>query len=354
MAVAQRRAWLLALVGLVLLGLAVINLTLRPSALPTVRATEFAAPAGVDPAQITLGGWSPMGAMPGQAAESTSAPSAVSWGLGRLDLFVRGRSGELYQNYRENGRWAGWRVPDAFRGVSLRSAPSCTSWGEARLSCVALVEGDLAVWHFFFDGLGWARESLGGEASSAPVIVSPRANQLAVFVAGSGGRLFGKGWVPGRWSDWSNLDGELRSAPACSVWRGEQVINCFVINTQGALSRQEIVMREERLSGRGYVPIAMNEASGNLVAPGSAPSAVALGPGRIELFVLNRSLHLFQTTWAGRDAVLWQRANENLVLTSIPSCASASPGRADCFARGSDSAMLNAFGDLMQASGSLR
>jgi hypothetical protein len=354
MPVVQRRVWILALIGLVLLSLGALNLSLQQFPVAMVGATEVAAPAAVSHGQIALGVWSPMGAMPGQAAESTSAPAVVSWGLGRLDLFVRGRSGELYQNYRENGRWSGWRVPEAFRGVSLRSAPACASWGEARLSCVALVEGDLAVWHFFFDGTGWARESLGGEASSAPVIVSPRPNQLAVFVAGSSGRLFGKGWVPGRWSAWSNLDGELRSAPACAVWRGEQVINCFVVNTQGTLSRQEIVVREELLSGRGYVPLAMNEASGNLVAPGSAPSAVALGPGRIELFVLNRSLNLFQTTWAGRDAVLWQRANANLMLTSIPSCASASPGRADCFARGSDNPMLSAFGDLLQASGSLR
>lgn len=354
MSAAPRRAWTLSLVLLTLLGLGVGALAFRPAATPTVRTAVLAAPAAAPPAQLTLGTWSPMGAMAGQAAEATSAPAAVSWGAGRLDLFVRGRSGELYQNYREQGIWSNWRVPEAFRGVGLRSAPSCTSWGESRISCVALIEGDRAVWHFFFDGLGWARESLGGEASSAPVIVSPRANQLAVFVAGGGGRLFGKGWVPGRWSDWRDLGGELRSAPACVAWRGDQLIHCFVTNTQGALSRQEVVIREEVLNGRGYVPVAMNEANGNLLTLGSAPAAVALGPGRLGLFVLNRGQNLFQTTWAGQDFVVWQRANENLSLTSIPSCANVAPGRADCFARSSDSPLLSAFGDILQSSATVR
>jgi hypothetical protein len=354
MPAAQRRAWTLSLMLLALLGLGAGAMALRPAGQPAARAAVLAAPAAAPPTQITLGTWSPMGALAGQAAETTSAPTAVSWGAGRLDLFVRGRSGELYQNYREQGRWSGWRVPDAFRGVELRSAPSCAAWGEGRLSCVALIAGDLAIWHFFFDGLGWARESLGGEASSAPVIVSPRTNQLAVFVAGGGGRLFGKGWVPGRWSDWRDLGGELRSAPACAVWRGDQLIHCFVTNTQGTLSRQEVIIREEVLSGRGYVPVAMNEASGNLLTLGSAPAAVALGPGRLGLFVLNRGQNLFQTTWAGQDFVVWQGAGENLALTSVPSCASVAPGRADCFARGSDSPLLKAFGDILQSSAAVR
>lgn len=321
---------------------------------PQVRAAELLAPAVVVPAQMSLGNWSPFATMTGQIAEATSAPAVVSWGLGRIDLFVRGRNGELAQNYREAGHWSGWQVPPAFRGIVLRSAPACASWGSQRISCVALIEGDRAVWHFYYDGQTWNHESLGGDAWSAPAIVSPQPNQLAIFVAGGGGRLYGKGWVPGRWSAWIDFGGELRSAPACAVYRGEQVIHCFVTNTQRAISRQAIMIDGERLSGSGYVTLAMHQANGNLLMMASAPSALAIGPNRIALLALNHDQKLFQSTWAGRDNVAWQPVNENVALATIPTCASAAPGRTDCFARGGDSPMLNAFGDMLQASGTVQ
>ncbi|PDW03159.1 hypothetical protein [Candidatus Viridilinea mediisalina] len=347
----QPKRWFFVLIFFGLLGLGIY---IWRSSTPQVRATELLAPAVVVPAQMSLGTWSPFATMTGQIAEATSAPAVVSWGAGRLDLFVRGRNGELFQNYREAGQWSGWQVPPAFRGVVLRSAPTCASWGSQRISCVALIEDDRAVWHFYYDGQAWARESLGGDAWSAPTIVSPQPDQVAVFVAGAGGRLYGRGWVPGRWSEWIDFGGELRSAPACAAYRGDQVIHCFVTNTQRSISRQAILIDGERLSGSGYVTLAMHEANGNSLMMASAPAALAIGPNRIAILALNDAQKLFQTTWAGRDNVTWQPANENLPLATIPSCTSTTPGRTDCFARASDSPMLNAFGDMLQTSGTVR
>ncbi len=340
---------------LMLMLLAGLVALLLPGLLPVLAAP--AVPTSVMPltsaAQTTLGTWSAMGAIAGQRAEATSAPSVVSWGPGRLDLFVRGRSGELYQNYRDQGGWTGWRVPAGFGGVSLSSAPSCATWGVGKISCVALIDGDRQVWHFYYDGQAWAREGLGGEAISAPIIVAPRPNQLAIFVAGNGGHLFGKGWVPERWSPWYDLGGELRAAPACAPWT-VGTINCFVTNTQGSLSRQEIVIQNEVLIGRGYVPLGMTEQGGNLVTIGSTPSAATVGAGRIALFVLNHGQSLFLATWTGQDGLIWQRANENLALSGTPSCVVIAASQAACFARGSDSPLLNAFGDLLQTTASVQ
>ena len=346
----NRRGGTLLLRILLLVGFGLTPLAQDRLAPPVAAAAERTAGA----AQFSMGVWSPMSIVAGQGAEATSAPAVVSWAAGRLDLFVRGRNGELYQNFQEQGRWFGWRVPPPFLGVMLRSAPSCASWGVGRISCVALIESDRAVWHFFYDGTRWALESLGGEARSAPVVVSPRPNQLAIFVVGTGGRLYGRAWVPGRWSGWRDLGGELRSAPACTVWRNEQVINCFVVNTLGTLSRQEIVIRDEILTGRGYVTISTNDENGSLLTLTSTPAALATGSGRISLFVLNRGQTLVQATWSGQDLLVWQRVNENVTLTTTPSCALIAPGRADCFARGSDNPMWNAFGDIVQATGALR
>ncbi|RRR78770.1 MAG: hypothetical protein EI684_00005 [Candidatus Viridilinea halotolerans] len=348
-----RRWWWPLLLLLLCFSLVGFIVALRPPP-PQVRAAALLAPATVAPAQLALGAWNPLAAMPGQRAEATSTPAVVAWGGERLDLFVRGRNGELYQNYRDQSRWSGWQIPAGLRDIVLRSAPACATWGSERISCVALIEGDRAVWHFYYDGQAWASESLGGDAWSAPAIVSPQLNQLAVFVAGGGGRLYGKGWVPGRWSEWQDFGGELRSAPACAVYRGEQVINCFVVNTYQTISRQAITMRNELLTGAGYVTLAMSEADGNILTVGSAPAALASGPGRITLLVLNRNQNLFQATWAGRETVTWQRINPNHSFASVPTCASTAPGRADCFARGPDSPMLGAFGDILHASGTVQ
>ncbi|NTU80610.1 MAG: hypothetical protein HGA45_14740 [Chloroflexales bacterium] len=339
-------------------------LALRATSTPTARAAERAALLGVvgeadaatlnaPAAQVGIGSWIPMGSMAFQGAEATSAPAAVSWGPGRLDVFVRGRNGELYQNYRE-GSWSGWRVPDPFRGVVLRSAPACAAWGVGRLSCVALIESDNEIWHFYWDGSGWARQSLGGGGISAPAVVSPAADQLAVFVAGTGSKLYAKSWVRGRWSDWRDLGGELRSAPACAAWSGNDLIQCFVTSTQGWIMRQEVRIGEGFVEGRGYVQVSTRTQGGNDIIIGSAPAATAIGPGRIALLVLNAGQNLYTTTWASSDQVVWQPSGDpaSPLLNSAPSCAFAS-GRLDCFARGPDSRMLNGFGDILQSVGSI-
>lgn len=305
--------------------------------------------AAAPPAQL-FGSWMPMGATPFQAAEATSAPAAVSWGGGRLDVFVRGRNGELYQNFRE-GRWFSWRVPEPFRGVTLRSAPSCTSWGFERLSCVALVEGDNAVWHFYWDGRAWASQSLGGLATSAPSIASPARDQLAVFVAGEGTQHFGRSWVGGQWSEWRGLGGELRSAPACAAWSGDGVIHCFVTSRHNSIMRQEVRISQSGITASIFAEVSMRVQNDNNLSLGSAPSATAIGPGRVALLVLNAGQALYTTTWAGQDqGVVWARNSDpnSPPLNSTPACAAIS-GRLECFARGPDSRMLNGFGDLLTA-----
>lgn len=313
-------------------------------------ASPAGAPVGSPQAQPLFGNWLPMGTNAFQAAEATSAPAAVSWGGGRLDVFVRGRSGELYQNFRE-GRWFNWRVPEPFRGIILRSAPSCASWGFERLSCVALIEGDNAVWHFYWDGSTWARQSLGGVATSAPSVASPGRDLLAVFVAGERGQLFGRSWVRGQWSEWRELGGELRSAPACAAWSGDAVIHCFVTSRHNSIMRQEVRISQGDITGPGFAEVSMRVQNENFLSLGSAPSATAVAPGRVALLVLNAGQALYTTTWAGNDqGVFWTRNNDpnSPPLNSTPACAAIS-GRIECFARGPDSRMLNGFGDLLQS-----
>jgi hypothetical protein len=45
--------------------------------------------------------WESIGDIAG--GQLTSAPAAVSWQAGRLDIFVRGSDGRMYHKYFENG-----------------------------------------------------------------------------------------------------------------------------------------------------------------------------------------------------------------------------------------------------------
>lgn len=340
------------------LSLCVIGLSLLPGG---TQAAPQAAPA----TQISLGGWSPV---PG-GGEASSLPTAISWGPERLDLFVRGRDGRLFQNYLIGNRWDGWRVPGAFGDLTLRSAPSCASWNVNRISCVALVEGSERVWHMLWDGVQWSLEDLGGTAASAPAIVSPNPNQLAVFVVGGGQKLYGRAWAPGGWSGWAELDpnGRLGSAPACAGWSsrfaggapststapGTGSISCLAVGGDRRLYLQLIGVRGNALSAGRWVELGRREQGGNDLTIGSAPTIVAVAADRAVIFLLNRGQSLYYATLQLAPSVSqsdWQRVADDRQLGSPPGCVVLAPGRASCFARGVDNPLFGfGTGELLQA-----
>src|SRR5262245_13368926 len=61
-----------------------------------------------------------------------SDPAAVSWGPGRIDVFVRGSDNALWHKWFEN-QWSGWES----LGGSITSAPDVASWGAGRLDVFA-------------------------------------------------------------------------------------------------------------------------------------------------------------------------------------------------------------------------
>lgn len=62
--------------------------------------------------------------------EITSAPAAVSWGGGRIDVFARGGDGALYHQFLEVGVWLGSWIR---LGGQLTSAPAVASRGYGKL-----------------------------------------------------------------------------------------------------------------------------------------------------------------------------------------------------------------------------
>jgi hypothetical protein len=157
----------------------------------------------------------------------TSSPAAVSWGPGRIDVFVRGTDSALWHRWYQNG-WSGW---ESLGGV-LTSGPGAVSWGPGRID-VFVAGTDSALWHKWYQG-GWSGwESLGGILTSTPAASSWASGRLDVFVAGTDSAMWHK-WYQGGWSGWESLGGVLTSAPAAVSW-GPNRIDSFVMGTDSAL-----------------------------------------------------------------------------------------------------------------------
>ena len=122
-------------------------------------------------------GWESLGNPPGGAV--TSDPDAVSWGNGRIDLFVRGADNALWHKWFQNG-WSNW---ESLGGVSYSGPGSC-SWASGRLDVfVKALTGDIA--HKWFDGQWYGWESLGnppgGAVTSDPDAVSWGNGRINLF-----------------------------------------------------------------------------------------------------------------------------------------------------------------------------
>ena len=173
---------------------------------------------------------------------ATASPAAVSWGTPsspnsnlRIDVFVRGTDGAVWQKYYNNTVWSGWHA----LGGQLASGtgPAVSSYSAGRLDVFA--EGtNGALYHKWWNGKSWsAWESLGGHLTASPaatwdVAASPASNNIYVFVRGTDGACWSKVWSGAAWSGWHSLGGQLEpnTGPAVS-----QDLNLFVQGIDGQL-----------------------------------------------------------------------------------------------------------------------
>jgi hypothetical protein len=146
----------------------------------------------------SLFGWQPLG-----GGSFASAPSMVTWGNGRLDVFVLGANNQmLHQTYDDNS----WNQSWEDLGGTFASPPAVISWGPGRLDVFAL-GGDNQMYHRGYDG-GWLGpwESLGGVFNSPPAAAARAADRLDVFGLGTDNNVYHASW-DGQWHLWEALGG---------------------------------------------------------------------------------------------------------------------------------------------------
>ncbi len=311
-------------------GLAVLILSENPSfGYQEVRSVLCAS--ALDLPDGSTPGWDGCGRIDMEGALTVSLPSdpgVVSWGDGRIDVFVRALNDALRHRWFVRGKgWSGW---ENLGGV-LNSGPDASSRGEGRLDVFALGADGTLRHKWYARGQGWSGwENLGAPSgkslTSDPGVVSWGDGRIDVFARASGGALWHRWFVQGEgWSGWENLGGVLNSGPDVSTW-GEGRLDVFALGADGKLQHKWYAR------GQGW--------SGweNLGAPSgesltSDPGVVSWGDGRIDLFARASDSALWHRWFVqGKGWLVWETLGG--VLNTGPDPSSWTSGRLDIFALG--------------------
>lgn len=256
-----------------------------------------------------------------------AGPGVSSWGVGRLDVFVRGGDNALWHRWYSGNMWWPW---ESLGGI-LASEPTGVSWASGRVDVFAR-GGDNALWHRAYDGTSWQRwESLGGILATAPTVTSWAPGRLDVFTTGTDGALWHRWFDSGAWHDWESLGGILASRPAAASW---------------ANGRLDIVARaagDNALWHLWYDGGHWFAWEKVLSAFGSSPALASWGPGRLDIFAQASDGSLLH---GGYDATGWRDwTSLGGRIGSDPAAVSWGTGRIDVFAAGTDGSLWHTWFD---------
>ena len=211
------------------------------------------------------GTWTPLGGV------CTASPAAVSWSSSylRIDVFVRGSDGALWQKYYQNG-WSGWYSLGG--QLAAGTGPAVASWSAGRLD--VFVQGtDGALWHKWYTGTSWSSwESLGGKLTASPAATSPSSSLIGVFARGSDGAVWEKSYNKG-WSSWQSLGENVASNTGPAV---SQSLWLFIQGTDHKLWRTAVGIGSAKSTSWGVLGGAPSEALST-----SSPGAASLTGGTL-------------------------------------------------------------------------
>lgn len=189
--------------------------------------------------------WNPLGAPPPGLIGN---PAAVSWGPGRIDLFVEGGDHKLWQRWTacSGCQWSSWLQPVGTDGT-LASSPAVTSWGPGRIDVIVQGTDGNYYWRDW-DTSAW---SGGWQIIGAPAVPAVAGEQAAVttygpgrldvFVRGGDNKLWQWFMVNNVFSNGFSqplgATGTLNSAPAADWWTaaGSDAVSVFVQGVDGRL-----------------------------------------------------------------------------------------------------------------------
>jgi GxGYxY sequence motif in domain of unknown function N-terminal/GxGYxYP putative glycoside hydrolase C-terminal domain len=102
----------------------------------------------------TWSAWLSLGAPSG--VKLLGSPSALSWGAGRFDVFVRGNDGNIWHIYDINySSWSSWEGHGQNAAGAVTNDVAACTWGVNRLDLYTLGQGNGQIYHQYWAGSGW-------------------------------------------------------------------------------------------------------------------------------------------------------------------------------------------------------
>lgn len=275
-----------------------------PALTVVVRGTDNSIYLTRSSAGLGYGPWQNLGAPPGGAIGD---PAVFSWAPGRLDIFVRGVDNRLWQLFRPiqtsfiptEPFQSDWFKPVGDDGV-LASGPAVSSRGPGRLDL--FVRGtDGQVYERFYDGTwnnAWLPQGAPPDGVSVvgePASASGDTMRVDLFVRGTDNELWTKWYDGTRWTAWArpvSFPAVLTSSPA-AVSGGPQQVVVFARGADANMWSTE-GNGTGPLSWRGWLP----ESVGGANPIKDRPAATGRGLSQIDVFVRGTDDRSYQFHYA--------------------------------------------------------
>lgn len=226
-------------------------------------------------------------------------PLAVaSWAVDRLDVFGIGTEGELYHKYWDGSMWnpSGNRSDNLAPDYKFNSGAAAVSWGRNRIDVFG-IGGTKHMLHTYWDGSQWAGiedfEFNGTfEGVTAPTAIARAENRLDVFAIDSAsGTLAHKYWDGSQWSNWGALGGKgLQGTVAATSW-GENRMDLVALGGDGQYYYKFWDGHQWNPSVSDWYP-----KNGSFV---SSPATVSWGENRLDIYGVDSDHKLGHQTWYG-------------------------------------------------------
>jgi hypothetical protein len=162
--------------------------------------------------------------------------------------------------------------------------------------------------------------NLGGNLTSAPTAVSwGSQNRIDVFGRGTDNGLWHKWWSGIAWSGWETLGGSLSSTPVVTSWAAGR-LDVFSRGTDSQLWHRSFAG-----GWSSWEPL------GGVLNSGAA--AVSWGPNRVDVFAQGTDQSVWHKWWGGSSWSGWESLQGT--ISQAPAVTSRGPGDLEVYALGS-------------------
>jgi sialidase-1 len=235
--------------------------------------------------------WDDLGG--GATDGATDTPTAVTWGPNHLGVFIWGSDGYVwYRLWQAGPTWTPWRKLSDSRVTSRISAiPFTDANGITQIQLFAKGPWNEVVhWWSVDGGNTFAFDDLGGSIVEAPAAVTWADNGVGVFARTVDSRLWGRFWTGATWSGWRPIDGSLIASPPVAVplvdASGGTAMHVFARATTN-----EVVHWWSADAGANFV----FESLGGAII--ETPAVAVRGPLQIDVFAQASDHRMWRITW---------------------------------------------------------